>query len=42
MSEATIEKVLSEPSEVTIPAGPAVRMTWYQRLLQNRNVVMGA
>lgn len=42
MSEATIEKVLSEPPEVTIPAGPAVRLTWYRRLLRNRNVVIGA
>jgi peptide/nickel transport system permease protein len=44
MAEATIEKVLAEPSPTAVGAGPArpAGLRWYRRLLRNRNVVVGA
>jgi peptide/nickel transport system permease protein len=42
MAEATIEKIATEPREAPVPAAAAVRITWYRRLLRNRNVVVGA
>jgi peptide/nickel transport system permease protein len=44
MAEATIDKVLAEPSPTALGAGPARPggLRWYRRLLRNRNVVVGA
>jgi len=42
MTEATIEKIGATPRAVGAPATPAVRITWYRRLLRNRNVLVGA
>ncbi|HEV8307036.1 MAG TPA: ABC transporter permease [Methylomirabilota bacterium] len=42
MVEATVEKVLSEPREAAVWGAPAARITWYRRLLRNRNVLLGA
>ncbi len=42
MAEATIEKIASETPDLAFPAAPAVRMTWYRRLLRSRNVLLGA
>jgi peptide/nickel transport system permease protein len=42
MAEATIEKIATEPRASQVPAAAAVRITWYRRLLRNRNVLVGA
>jgi peptide/nickel transport system permease protein len=42
MAEATIEKLSALPRELSAPAAAAVRITWYRRLLRNRNVLVGA
>ena len=42
MAEATIDKVAAEAPPLMTPAAPTVRMTWYRRLLRNRNVLLGA
>jgi peptide/nickel transport system permease protein len=42
MAEATIDKVAADTRALVAPAAPVVRMTWYRRLLGNRNVMLGA
>jgi peptide/nickel transport system permease protein len=42
MAEATIDKVAADAPALLAPAAPIVRMTWYRRLLRNRNVMLGA
>ncbi len=42
MSEAAVEKVLTQPREVTREAPELLRARWARRLVRNRNVVLGA
>ncbi len=42
MAEAALEKLVTERHEVLLPAPARARVTWWRRLLRNRNVVVGA
>jgi peptide/nickel transport system permease protein len=42
MTEATLEKVVTERPEVALPVAGPIRVRWYRRLLRNRNVLVGA
>src|SRR5712691_4688888 len=42
MTEATLDKIVTDAGDALVPEARAARIRWYRRLLRNRNVLVGA